>query len=154
MNFRMVIGSLAAVLLMASLVSAQIVVYSQPYVQPVPVGYGPLVVTGPVAPAFVPPPVSVVSAYRPVVPAYTPPPVAVVSSYRPVVPTYVAPATAYSTYRPAYAAPVAVVTAPPAPVYGTVTRYRTGVVGPGLGGLPSVYTPGQPVRNALRYVVP
>jgi hypothetical protein len=84
-------------------------------------------------------------------PLYVPAPVSGVSAYRPIVPTYVAPAT-YSAYRPAYVAPVIPVA--PVPTYGSVVRYRTGVVGPGLGGIPSVYTPGQPVRNALRYIVP
>lgn len=82
-----------------------------------------------------------------------PAPVPVVTAYRPVVPAYVAPA-AYSTYRPAYTLPPVPVAPLPAYGYGTVARYRTGVVGPGLGGFPSVYTPGQPVRNALRFVVP
>ena len=98
---------------------------------------------------------------RPVVPhvAYAPPvpvvqvaPVApVVSAYRPAVTTYVAPAAtvrAYSTYRPvvpAYAAPIV----PVSPRY-----YRPAVVGPGIGGFPNLYRPGQPVRNALRFAIP
>lgn len=32
--------------------------------------------------------------------------------------------------------------------------YRPAVVGPGVGGLPNVYVPGQPVRNALRFALP
>lgn len=100
---------------------------------------------------------------RPVVVAPAP----VVTAYRPVVPTYLAPVASYSTYRPVYpAATVPVATVPVAtvpiatvpvyapPAYGTVARYRSGYLGPGLGGVPSVYTPGQPVRNAIRYVVP
>ncbi len=99
-------------------------------------GYGPVPVVAPVVVA------------RPVVPVILPQPT-VVTAYRPVVPTVVAPVAAYSVARPAYVAPVAVV---PAPV--TVARYRTGYIGPGLGGYPTVYTPGQPIRNAVRYVVP
>ena len=101
-------------------------------------------------PAYAPP----MMVARPVVVASAPVQVVtapVVTAYRPVVPTYVAPVAAYSTYRPVYPAP-APVYAPPA--YGTVARYRSGYVAPGLGGVPSVYTPGQPVRNAIRYVVP
>lgn len=76
-----------------------------------------------------------------------PRPYPVVSAYR--VPGYVVPAAAYSSYRPVVAPPVYV------PV-GVVTtaRVRPAVVGPGIGGLPNVYVPGQPVRNALRYAVP
>ena len=80
---------------------------------------------------------------RPIVVA--PPPVQVVTAYRPVVSTYVAPAAVYSTYRPVYPVAPTPLYAPPA--YGTVVRYRSGYA-------PSVYTPGQPVRNAIRYVVP
>ncbi len=114
------------------------------------------------APVFVAPPqVPVVTAYRPVVPTYVAP-AAVYSTYRPVYPVapaavYIPPTTVYAP--PVYAPPVYAppVYAPPVyapPVYGTVARYRTGYLAPGLGGSPSVYTPGQPVRNALRYVVP
>ena len=81
-----------------------------------------------------------------------PPPVQIVSAYRPVLPTYVAPAAAYSTYRPVYPVAPAPLYVPPS--YGTVARYRSGYIGPGLGGAPSVYTPGQPVRNAIRFIVP
>ncbi len=96
--------------------------------------YGPRVVGPRIAPAvMVPSPYPVVSAYR--VPTYVAPvvnPVATYRSYRPVVAS------------PVYA-PVGVV---------TTTRVRPAVVGPGIGGLPNVYIPGQPVRNALRFAVP
>ncbi len=112
-------------------------------------GYG-VPVYGP-SPIVIAPPVTVAP------PVIVAPPV--VTSYRPIVPTYVAPAAVYSTYRPVYPVAPAPVYIPPVsvyvpPAYGTVTSYRAGFVGPGLGGIPSVYTPGQPVRNALRYVVP
>ncbi len=76
-----------------------------------------------------------------------PRPYPVVSPYR--VPGYVVPTAAYSTYRPVVVPPVY------APV-GVVTtaRVRPAIVGPGIGGLPNVYVPGQPVRNALRFAVP
>ena len=121
----------------ASTASAQVQVYYSPgYAAPV---YAP-------SPFMYAPPVVVA---RPIVVA--PVPVQVVTAYRPVAPTYVAPAAVYSTYRPVYpVAPAPIY----APAYGTVARYRSGYVGPGLGGAPSVYTPGQPVRNAIRYVVP
>lgn len=153
----------------SSTASAQIQTYYSP-------GYAvPAYVPGPTVYA---PPIVVA---RPIV--VTPAPVQVVTAYRPIVPTYVAPAAVYSTYRsvvptpiyrPTYTVPTYTVptyTAPtytartytaaayrvPAytpPAYGTVTRYRSGYVGPGVGGAPSLYTPGQPVRNALRFVVP
>jgi len=107
--------------------------YGVPVYGPSPIVYAPQIVVA-----------------RPIVVA--PAPVQIVTAYRPVVPTYVAPAAAYSTYRPVYPFAPAPVYAPPA--YGTVARYRSGYLGPGLGGAPSVYTPGQPVRNAIRFVVP
>lgn len=84
----------------------------------------------------------------PVVPVVVMPrPYPVVTAYR--LPGYVAPAAAYSAYRPVVAPPVY------APV-GVVTtvRARPVVVGPGIGGLPNTYVPGQPVRNVLRFAVP
>jgi len=107
--------------------------YGVPVYGPSPIVYAPQIVVA-----------------RPIVVA--PPPVQIITAYRPVVPTYVAPAAAYSTYRPVYPVAPAPIYVPP--VYGTVARYRSGYVGPGLGGAPSVYTPGQPVRNAIRFVVP
>lgn len=143
-KFRLATLAVAAcgVTLSASSASAQFgpiytVGFGAPVYAPAPITYAPAVAYAP----------QVVVA-RPVVVA--PAPVQVVTSYRPVVPTYVAPAASYSTYRPVYPVIPAPVYAPPA--YGAV--YRTGYIGPGLGGVPSVYTPGQPVRNALRYVVP
>lgn len=59
--------------------------------------------------------------------------------------TYVAPpVVAYRSYRPVVAAPV----------YSPVVRVRPTVVGPGIGGFPNVYVPGQPLRNALRFTIP
>ena len=79
-------------------------------------------------------------------------PAPVVTAYRPVISPYVAPAPVvrYSSYRAVY---------PVAPVYRTsavvaTTRYRPVVVGRGVGRLPNLYVPGQPVRNALRFAVP
>jgi hypothetical protein len=109
------------------------------------VGYG-VPVYGPSPIPYAPP----IVVARPIVVA--PVPVQVVTAYSPVVPTYIAPAAVYSTYRPVYPVAPAPIYVPPA--YGTVARYRSGYIGPGLGGAPSVYTPGQPVRNAIRYVVP
>jgi hypothetical protein len=100
-----------------------------------PVVAGP-VITAPVVSSPVVVPVSpVVTTYRPVVPAYVVPPAT----------TYAAPVT--TVYRPSY-------TTVPVATYGTAVPYRTGYIGGGLGGVPSVYVPGQPVRNAFRYVLP
>ena len=107
-----------------------------------------------ITPVYAPPMVTapVVTAYRPVVPAtYVVP--AYTTSYAPTysasyVPTYSAGyAPAYSAYRP-------VVPVAPVPVYSAPLAYRPGVVGVGVGGVPTVYTPGQPVRNVLRYIAP
>lgn len=115
-------------------------------------------------------PSPVVTAYRPVLPTY----VAPTTVYRRIMPavptTYVAPAAfpttaysvvpAYSAYRPVVSAtlpavPAFVPVAPAAvPVYSAASVYRPGVVGTGIGGVPTVYTPGQPLRNALRYLAP
>ena len=74
-------------------------------------------------------------------------PAPVVTTYRPVVTSYVAPT--YGVYRPVLA---------PAPVYRSpvvvTTRVRPAVIGPGIGGLPNVYVPGQPIRNTLRFALP
>lgn len=109
--------------------------------------YGPRIV-GPrvVARAIVPVPIAA-PVYRPAIVA------PVVSAYRPTYSSYVAPAAAvhissYGAYRPVLTAPV--YTAPSV----VTTRIRPAVVGPGIGGLPNVYVPGQPVRNALRFAIP
>ncbi len=54
------------------------------------------------------------------------------------------PVVSYSAYRPVVAAPI----------YSPVVRVRPAVIGPGIGGYPNVYVPGQPVRNALRFTIP
>ncbi len=143
-NWKLSLATLATailgVALSCSTASAQIRTYYS-------AGYG--------VPVFPPSPVMIAPPIVVAPPVVFTPPVPVVSTYRPVVPTYVAPASAYTTLRPVYP----VVPAVPAPIYappayGTVARYRSGYLAPGLGGAPSVYTPGQPVRNAIRYVVP
>lgn len=76
-----------------------------------------------------------------VAPPIVPVPYPVVTYPRP----YVAPpVVAYSTYRP-------VVTTP---VYTPVVRTLPAYIGSGVGGLPRVYVPGQPIRNALRFAIP
>ena len=127
----------------AASASAQIQTYYSPvYGAPV-YGQGPIVYAPPIVVAR---PMGVV------------PPLPIVTAYRPIAPTYVAPGAVYSAYRPAYPAAPVTVYAPATlvapPVYGAAVRFRAGYVGRGLGGVPSVYTPGQPVRNAIRYVVP
>ena len=133
-----------------------------------------VVLVGP--PVLVPtyaPPVVVASPY-PVVPSYRVPSVPTVGpriagygAYQPVGPAPVYTAPVYAA--PVYAAPAPVTVTSPVPIYGApapvpVTSpvsvaapnvlYRPAVVGSSISGLPTVYVPGQPVRNALRYVVP
>lgn len=93
------------------------------------------------------------------------PPIVVPAPY-PVLNTYTFPlapprVAGYGAYRPVGGAPVYVAPTPlPAPVVNPVgvvapnVVYRPAVVGSSISGLPTVYVPGQPVRNALRYVVP
>ena len=105
----------------------------------------------------------VVIAGPPVLLPATAPTIVLPSSY-PVVTTYSIPTTAprvagYGTYRPivappVYVAPVPTTVARPASIVAPNVLYRPAVVGTGIGGLPTVYVPGQPVRNALRYVLP
>lgn len=131
---RMTMVGFALGFLMLGSAQAQVVVL-RPGVGPV--GFGP---------AFVAPPVA--RAYRVATPV---PAVAYgIPTYRA---GYVAPAsfvprsyaTPYTSYRPVY---------PVAPAVVAVPAYRPAVVGPGIGGLPNVYVPGQPVRNALRFAIP
>ncbi len=151
--------------------------YSTPMVVARPAISAPTVIS----PTYAPP---VVSVYRPIVPTYTVPtytvPTYTVPTYSAsmlttpsyTVPAYTAPTTvyrpvlpaaayslypSYSTYRPVVPATVpAVVPVAPAtvPVYSAASVYRPGVVGTGIGGVPTVYTPGQPLRNMLRYIAP
>ncbi len=121
----------------------------------------------------------VVTTYRPPVtipPTVTYAPVIPRTTYRPAVPvtTYYAPTTVYSPPTttvgqvPATVAPAPVVTAPAvaAPavtVPSPVTVYRPAYVpvyttpayvGRGILGRPTVYVPGQPIRNTLRFISP
>lgn len=57
---------------------------------------------------------------------------------------YIAPGPSYRTYAPVV----------PAVRYAPTSVFRPAVVGPGIGGFPNVYRPGQPIRNALRFAIP
>ena len=122
-----------------------------------------LVATQPVAAqvVLVGPPVPVPSYASPV--AAVPSPYPVVSTYR--VPSVAPRVAGYGVYQPVspapiYVAPTPIVAPTPVPVTSPVgvvapnVLYRPAVVGSSISGLPTVYVPGQPVRNALRYVVP
>ncbi len=101
------------------------------------------------SPVVIPAPIAVPVA--PIVPTYVAPTV----RYAPVIPTPMVATPVRSSYRLPYtvARPVAPVVIAPA-VGVPVTQYRPLVVGPGIGGLPNTYVPGQPVRNALRFAIP
>ena len=139
-------------LIMAASTEAQITVYRPSY-SPVVVP-APVVAPVPVAPtvSVYSPPIVSYSTFSPVVaPTYVPP--------RYVPPSYVAPASVVSPYvvsRPVYpVAPVVTSLASVVPLAPAVTSaYRPAVVGAGVGGVPNFYVPGQPVRNALRFVTP
>jgi hypothetical protein len=154
------ISAIAAVVVVlhAGLSQAQMTVFRP--------SYSPVVVTAP-APVLLPAPIPV-TTFRPVVmPAPIP-----VTTYRPiimpapvvapVVHTTVAPMIPTTTYVAGYGVARPVVVAPTVPVVAPVvspigvptTLYRPTVVGPGIAGLPNVYVPGQPVRNALRFALP
>ena len=87
-----------------------------------------------------------------IAPPFSPPSsYSVVNSYP--APSVFAPTPVYGAYRPV------VVPAVAPPVFNPVgavapTRYRPAVVAPGIGGLPNIYVPGQPIRNVLRYALP
>ena len=114
--------------------------YSIPTAAPRVVGYGtyrpPVVSPSVVSPSVVSPSVVAPSVVAPSV----------------VAPSVVAPSVVASP--PVYIAPVPTTVARPVTVAAPTVLYRPAVVGSGIGGLPTVYVPGQPVRNALRYVLP
>jgi hypothetical protein len=107
----------------------------------------------PVAPSYATYYPSTVAYYAPT-PQVTYAPAAPVTYYSPVTPQvtyYAPPAPTYTTY---YASPAV---QPYATYYGpamqpTVVYY--GVPGRSIFGAPTVYMPGQPVRNVLRAVTP
>ena len=133
-----------------SVASAQVVITGPPVLLPA------------TAPAIVlPSPYPVVTTYS--IPTAAPrvvgygtyrPPVVSPSVVSPsvVAPSVVAPSVVASP--PVYIAPVPTTVARPVTVAAPTVLYRPAVVGSGIGGLPTVYVPGQPVRNALRYVLP
>ncbi len=117
--------------------------------------YAPVVVTPPVPLVAVP--LAPATVYRPAIVAAPVPygvarPVIVNSpiyAARPVVaPPLVAVAPPVTVARPVVPTSVVIPAAVPR------SLYRPAVVGPGVGGLPNVYVPGQPVRNALRFALP
>jgi hypothetical protein len=108
---------------------------AQAVVQPATVYYPPAVTV------YSPPAVPTVPAmtcYRPPTTVYTPP----VPVHTPAVTTVARPVV---TYSPA-------VTYPPVPP--AVVPVQPVVVGRGILGGPEAYVPGQPIRNALRFVLP
>lgn len=126
--------------LLALVIAGALSIAASPFASAQVVIAGPLVpIPSYPAPIVLPSPSPVVSAYR--VPSVAPR-VAGYGVYQPVV----AP--------PVYVAPAPVQLASPVTVAAPNVLYRPAVVGSSVSGLPTVYIPGQPVRNALRYVVP
>lgn len=143
--------ALLAVLWTGTAFGQTVVVHSLVVPSTPQVVYSP-VVSAPVTPVVSTPVVSTpVASYTTY---YAPAPVAAVAptvSHRVAYPTttYYAPA-AVTAYSPVVtAAPVPVTTYSP-----VVTAYPSYYVGRGVVGQPTVYVPGQPVRNALRFLAP
>jgi len=97
--------------------------------------------------------------YPPAVTVYSSPAVPTVPAttcYRPPATVYAPPAVVYSPAVTTVARPVVtsspVVTYPPVPA--AVVPVQPVVVGRGILGGPEAYVPGQPIRNALRFVLP
>ncbi|MEZ6134320.1 MAG: hypothetical protein R3C53_05345 [Pirellulaceae bacterium] len=132
-SIKVLSGALGCMIIMASAVSAQVVVLRPGFGPVGPRGFGPPVVAARYA-------VPVSPVYRA---SYIAPPV-----YRS---SYIAPRTYTAAPTYAYRPAIPVPSFPVVPAY---TTYRPAVVGPGIGGFPNVYVPGQPIRNAIRYAVP